>query len=148
MNIRVRHFQVTYMWHCSFIYLFEVYNISSQLKLHHYHTGRESRVVRALTLLKTHICSYQGHVSAALVLDGVDVTGPHLHIIYPHGSTDSLPFVIMGSGSLAAMAVFESRYAEGINRDDGVALVRDDIRCGSFELIRTRRWIKSEMEWY
>ncbi|KAF1001604.1 hypothetical protein AG4045_030566, partial [Apium graveolens] len=107
-------------------------NISSQLKLHRCHTGRESRVVRALTLLKTHIFSYQGHVSAALVLDGVDVTGPHLHIIYPHGSTDSLPFAIMGSGSLAAMAVFKSRYAEGINRDDGVALVRDDIRSGIF----------------
>lgn len=25
--------------------------------------------------------SYQGHVSAALVLGGVDVTGPHLHTV-------------------------------------------------------------------
>ncbi|KAF9609160.1 hypothetical protein IFM89_013550 [Coptis chinensis] len=31
-----------------------------------------------------------GHVSAALVLSGVDITGPHLHNIYPHGSTDTL----------------------------------------------------------
>ncbi|KAG8366003.1 hypothetical protein BUALT_Bualt17G0030900 [Buddleja alternifolia] len=54
--------------------------ISSQLKLHRYHTGRESRVVTALSLLKSHLFSYQGHVSAALVLGGVDVTGPHLHI--------------------------------------------------------------------
>lgn len=107
-------------------------NISSQLKLHRYHTGRESRVVTALTLLKSHLFSYQGHVSAALVLGGVDVTGPHLHTIYPHGSTDTLPFATMGSGSLAAMAVFESRYVEGMNRDDGVALVRDAIRSGIF----------------
>ncbi|KAL1808227.1 hypothetical protein ACET3Z_025217 [Daucus carota] len=107
-------------------------NISSQLKLHRYHTGRESRVVTALTLLKSHLFSYQGHVSAALVLGGVDVTGPHLHTIYPHGSTDSLPFATMGSGSLAAMAVFESRYVEGMSRDDGVALVRDAIRSGIF----------------
>lgn len=52
---------------------------------------------------------YQGHVSAALVLGGVDVNGPHLYSIFPHGSTQRLPYVTMGSGSLAAMAVFESR---------------------------------------
>ncbi|KAL0286794.1 UNVERIFIED_CONTAM: Proteasome subunit beta type-7-A [Sesamum radiatum] len=88
--------------------------VSSQLKLHRCHTGRESRVVTALTLLKSHLSSYQGYVSAALVLGGVDGTGPHLHTIYPHGSTDTLPFATMGSGSLAAMAVFESKYREGL----------------------------------
>ena len=35
------------------------------------------------------------------------MTGPHLHTIYPHGSTNELPYVTMGSGSLAAMSVFE-----------------------------------------
>lgn len=53
---------------------------------------------------------YQGHVGAALVLGGVDSTGPHLFTIHPHGSTDKLPYVTMGSGSLAAMAVFESSW--------------------------------------
>lgn len=57
---------------------------------------------------------YQGHVSAALVLGGVDVNGPHLHTIYPHGSTDELPYVTMGSGSLAAMAVFEAKYKKDL----------------------------------
>ncbi|KAK8496843.1 hypothetical protein V6N13_123870 [Hibiscus sabdariffa] len=47
--------------------------VSSQLQLHRYHTGRESRVVTALTLLKRHLFNYQGYVSAALVLGGVDV---------------------------------------------------------------------------
>lgn len=107
-------------------------NISSQLKLHRYHTGRESRVVTALTLLKSHLFRYQGHVSAALVLGGVDVMGPHLHTIYPHGSTDTLPFATMGSGSLAAMAVFESKYREGLSRDDGVKLVAEAICSGIF----------------
>lgn len=50
----------------------------------------------------------QGHVSAALVLGGVDVTGPHLYNIYPHGSSDKLPYLTMGSGSLAAMSVGET----------------------------------------
>ena len=53
---------------------------------------------------------YQGHVGAALVLGGVDSTGPHLFTIHPHGSTDKLPYVTMGSGSLAAMAVFEKSW--------------------------------------
>ncbi|OIT34696.1 proteasome subunit beta type-7-a [Nicotiana attenuata] len=106
--------------------------VSSQLKLHRFHTGRESRVVTALTLLKTHLFSYQGHVSAALVLGGVDVTGPHLHTIYPHGSTDTLPYATMGSGSLAAMAIFESKYREGMNRDEGIKLVAEAILSGVF----------------
>ncbi|KAK3183686.1 hypothetical protein Dsin_030972 [Dipteronia sinensis] len=106
--------------------------VSSQLQLHRYHTGRESRVVTALTLLKKHLFSYQGHVSAALVLGGVDITGPHLHTIYPHGSTDTLPFATMGSGSLAAMAMFESNYKEGLTRDEGIKLVVDAICSGIF----------------
>lgn len=106
--------------------------ISSQLQLHRYATGRESRVITALTLLKSHLFSYQGYVSAALVLGGVDVTGPHLHTIYPHGSTDTLPFATMGSGSLAAMAVFEAKYREGLTKDEGIQLVSEAICSGIF----------------
>uniref|UniRef100_A0A5B7A231 Proteasome subunit beta n=1 Tax=Davidia involucrata TaxID=16924 RepID=A0A5B7A231_DAVIN len=106
--------------------------VSSQLQLHCYHTGRESRVVTALTLLKSHLFSHQGYVQAALVLGGVDTTGPHLHTIYPHGSTDTLPFATMGSGSLAAMSVFESKYHEGLTRDEGINLVCEAICSGIF----------------
>ncbi|KAK8926499.1 Proteasome subunit beta type-7-B [Platanthera zijinensis] len=106
--------------------------VSSQLQLHRYATRRESRVITALTLLKSHLFSYQGHVSAALVLGGVDITGPHLHTVYPHGSTDTLPFATMGSGSLAAMAVFESKYKEGLTREDGIQLVGEAICSGIF----------------
>ena len=60
--------------------------------------------------LFTAFIRYQGYISAALVLGGVDTTGPHLYSIYPHGSSDRLPYVTMGSGSLAAMAVFEQGY--------------------------------------
>ncbi|KAF6148129.1 hypothetical protein GIB67_011904 [Kingdonia uniflora] len=106
--------------------------VSSQLLLHRYATGRESRVAASLTLLKTHLFGYQGHVSAALVLGGVDITGPHLYTIYPHGSTDSLPFATMGSGSLAAMAMFETKYKEGLTREEGISLVCEAICSGIF----------------
>lgn len=55
--------------------------IASHLELHRYGTGRGSRVVTALTLLKSHLFKYQGHVSAALVLGGVDLNGPHLFTV-------------------------------------------------------------------
>lgn len=106
--------------------------VSSHLTLHRYSTDRPSRVVTTLTLLKSHLFRYQGHVSAALVLGGVDVEGPHLFTVYPHGSTDALPFATMGSGSLNAMAVFEAGYRDGMPRDAAVALVARAIRAGIY----------------
>ena len=67
-----------------------------------------------------------------LVLGGVDSTGPSLYTVYPHGSTDKLPFVTMGSGSLAAMSVFESGYKDGMTEEEAVALVVGAIEAGIF----------------
>ena len=106
--------------------------VSSALTLHRYATDRDSRVVTALTLLKNHLFRYQGHVSAALVLGGVDAEGPHLFTVYPHGSTDSLPFATMGSGSLNAMAVFEAGYRDGLPREEAIALLTRAIRAGIY----------------
>jgi len=50
--------------------------------------------------------------------------GSHLYSIYPHGSTDKLPYTTMGSGSLAAMAVFESRWKPDLEEAEGIQLVR------------------------
>lgn len=77
-------------------------------------------------------CRYQGQIGAALVLGGCDVTGPHLFTIAPHGSTDKLPYVTMGSGSLAAMAVFESRWTPKLTREDAIKMVVDAISAGIF----------------
>ncbi|TDH65145.1 hypothetical protein CCR75_006854 [Bremia lactucae] len=106
--------------------------ISSQLELHRLNTNTQSRVITAMTLLKRMLFQYQGHVSAALVLGGVDITGPHLYTIYPHGSTDKLPFVTMGSGSLAAMSVFEHGYYDEMTEDEAKKLVQEAILAGIF----------------
>jgi len=84
--------------------------ISRRLALHRLNSRRECRVTTAMTMLKQHLFRHQGHIGAALILGGVDVTGPHLYTVYPHGSVDQLPYVTMGSGSLAAMAVFEAMW--------------------------------------
>ena len=85
-----------------------------------------------MTMFKQMLFKYQGHVSAALVLGGVDSTGPHLYTVYPHGSTDYLPYGTMGSGSLAAMSVFESSYKEDMTEEEAIKLVADAIRAGIF----------------
>jgi 20S proteasome alpha/beta subunit len=51
--------------------------------------------------------------------------------VYPHGSTDSLPFATMGSGSLNAMAVFEANYEDGMSQVEGELLVVRAIKSGA-----------------
>ncbi|XP_072310181.1 proteasome subunit beta type-7 isoform X1 [Eucyclogobius newberryi] len=106
--------------------------ISSNLELHALSTGRQPRVATANRMLKQMLFRYQGYIGAALVLGGVDCNGPHLYSIYPHGSTDKLPYVTMGSGSLAAMAVFEDRYKPDMEEEQAKQLVRDAIAAGIF----------------
>ena len=60
--------------------------------------GKEHRL--NLFLWNVLLCfRYQGHISAALVLGGVDTTGPHLTGVHPHGSTDTLPYTTMGTNT-------------------------------------------------
>lgn len=107
--------------------------ISSQLDLLRMNTGgSQSRVVTACTMLKRMLYRYQGYVSAALVLGGCDINGPHVYQIYPHGSTGKLPYTTMGSGSLAAMSVFETGWSEDMTEEEGIELVKRAILAGVF----------------
>lgn len=106
--------------------------IASQLELHRLNTGRMVPVVTAICLLKRMLFRYQGHVSAALIVGGVDNSGAYVCSIHPHGSTSTLPYTTMGSGSLAAMSVFEARWKIGMDEEEGKKLVRDAIAAGVF----------------
>jgi len=106
--------------------------ISSKLALHRLATGRPSRMATALTMLKQMLFKYQGHIGAYLVLGGIDITGPQLHTIHAHGSTDQLPYVTMGSGSLAAMSVFEAGFKKDLTKQEAIDLVHAAICAGIF----------------
>ncbi|RMZ80887.1 hypothetical protein DV737_g2736, partial [Chaetothyriales sp. CBS 132003] len=106
--------------------------ISSNLELHALSTGRAPRVVTVMTMLKQHLFRYQGHIGAYLVVAGVDPTGVGLFTVHAHGSTDKLPYVTMGSGSLAAMAVFESSWTAKLTREAAIKLCADAILAGIF----------------
>lgn len=105
----------------------------SALHLHSLTTGQPSRVITALTMLKQKLFRYQGYIGAALILGGIDpIDGPQLYTIHPHGSTDMLPYVTMGSGSLAAMSIFEAHYRPELDRESAIDLVSRAIQAGIF----------------
>jgi 20S proteasome subunit beta 2 len=85
-----------------------------------------------MTMLKQHLFKYQGHIGAYLVIAGVDPTGTHLFTVHAHGSTDKLPYVTMGSGSLAAMSVFETQWKPQLDEEDAVELCSRAIQAGIF----------------
>lgn len=85
-----------------------------------------------MTLLKQHLFRYQGHIGAYLVVAGVDPTGVGLFTVHAHGSTDKLPYVTMGSGSLAAMSVFESTWKKNLTKDEAVKICSEAIMAGIF----------------
>ena len=106
--------------------------ISSQLELLRMNTHSASRVTTACTLLKRRLFRYQGYISAALILGGCDLNGPAVYQIAPHGSTAKLNYTTMGSGSLAAMAIFESSWKEDMTEAEAVDLVQRAIGAGIF----------------
>ncbi|PGH04646.1 hypothetical protein AJ80_08480 [Polytolypa hystricis UAMH7299] len=106
--------------------------ISSNIELHSLSTGRSPRVATAMTMLKQHLFRHQGYIGAYLVVAGVDPTGVGLYTVHAHGSTDKLPYVTMGSGSLAAMSVFETTWKPNLTRKEAIDLCAKAIKSGIF----------------
>lgn len=106
--------------------------LASNVELHTLNTGRRPLVAMVTRQLKQMLFRYQGHVGASLIVGGVDVTGPHLYSVYPHGSYDKLPFVTAGSGAAAAVSVFEDRFKPNMELEQAQQLVRDAICAGIF----------------
>merc|ERR1711981_756785 len=105
--------------------------VSKNLSLHSMETGRsEVRLTTACRMLSQHLFNYQGHVSAGLILGGVDLNGPAVYAIHPHGSTARLPYTTQGSGCLAAMSILEDGWRPGMNEYEAKKLVAEAIKAG------------------
>ncbi|XP_033170308.1 proteasome subunit beta type-7 [Drosophila mauritiana] len=105
---------------------------SAELDLHRLNTERQVPVVCASMMLRRTLFRYRGHIGAALVMGGVDRTGPQLYCIYPCGSNDKIPYAAMGSGTLAAMSVLEHGWKPDLDLEQGKQLVREAISAGVF----------------
>jgi len=51
-------------------------------------------------------------------------------MISPYGNCSYLPYCTMGSGSLAAIAIFEAKYKDDISLEEGKDLVIEAITAG------------------
>ena len=49
-----------------------------------------------------------------------------------HGNSFHVPYTAMGSGSLAALAVLENRYKDGLSEEEAIELAADAIQAGIF----------------
>jgi 20S proteasome subunit beta 2 len=73
---------------------------------------------------------YDGHISAALVLAGVDFKGPAVFSISADGCAFQYPFNAHGSGSLAAYSVLENGWRPGLTIEEAKELVANAIEAG------------------
>jgi 20S proteasome subunit beta 2 len=103
---------------------------AAHLRLFRLNTGRQPRVDQAAADLVSRLFPYGGHISAALILGGVDFRGPSVYNISPDGCVAQSPFTVMGSGSYAAISVLENGWRIGLPIDAAKELVADAIEAG------------------
>lgn len=106
--------------------------IARELELHRFNTHSESRVQMAVGRMSSHVFKYGGNIGLHSIVGGVDVKGPQLIEVSSDGHYKAGPFLTMGSGSLAAMAVLETGYREGMTQDEAQALVIKAIEAGIY----------------
>ena len=106
--------------------------IGRELELHRFNTHSESRVQMATGRMAEHVFKYGGGIGLHAIVGGVDVRGPQLIEVSSDGHFKAGPFLTMGSGSLAAMAIFEQGYREGMTQEEAQALVVTAIEAGVY----------------
>jgi 20S proteasome subunit beta 2 len=106
--------------------------IKRGLELHRLNTHTENRVQTAALKLTSHAFKYGGHIGTHLIVGGVDVKGPQLIECSSDGNMYSNPYHTTGSGSLAAMAILETHYKEGLSKEDAMNLCVAAIEAGVY----------------
>ena len=107
--------------------------VRSNMELLRRNTYRDNVPVRAaVTFLKQYQYRFKGRIQNYLIVGGVDLEGPHIYSIHAHGSVDRIPYATMGSGSLAAMSIFESRWRPDMSEEEAVSLVCDGVNAGVY----------------
>lgn len=86
----------------------------------------------AASRLSQHAFKYGGHVGTHLIVGGFDVKGPQLIEVSNDGNMYSLPYLTLGSGSLAAMAIMESQYKEDMDQETAIQTVVAAIEAGIY----------------
>lgn len=108
------------------------YLMASNMELMRLNTGRQTRISTAVFRLTNLLHRYQGNIGAALIVGGVDVRGPQICQISPEGTSSYLPFASMGSGSLAAIAILETKFRDNLTYEEARDLCVEAIEAGIY----------------
>jgi len=106
--------------------------LSNQLELHRISSGRETNVQTAISICQKILFQHKGFLSAALIFGGFDFFGSSLFCVHPHGSSEKIPFISMGSGSLAAMAILDNNYKNNLGLKHAVLIIQEAIKAGIY----------------
>ncbi|XP_041665457.1 proteasome 20S subunit beta 13a [Cheilinus undulatus] len=104
--------------------------LSSNLSIFSLNSGRNPRVIMAVNILQDMLYRYHGQIGASLILGGVDCTGNHLYTVGPYGSVNTMPYLAMGSGDLAALGILEDGFRPNMELEKAKELVRVAIQAG------------------
>ncbi|XP_075907677.1 proteasome 20S subunit beta 13a [Nelusetta ayraudi] len=104
--------------------------LSSNLTIFSLNSGRKPRVIMAVNILQDMLYRYRGQIGASLILGGVDCTGNHLYTVGPYGSVNTMPYLAMGSGDLAALGILEDGFKPNMEMERAKDLVCAAIQAG------------------
>mmetsp|Transcript_35709 Transcript_35709/g.69961 ORF Transcript_35709/g.69961 Transcript_35709/m.69961 type:complete len:252 (+) Transcript_35709:55-810(+) len=106
--------------------------LSNQLELQRISRGKEIYVQTAVSICQKILFQHKGFLSAALIFGGFDFFGSNLFCVHPHGSSEKIPFISMGSGSLAAMTILENNYQNNLSLRKAVLIIQESIKAGIY----------------
>jgi len=106
--------------------------IKRELELHRLNTHTENRVQMASGRLVNHVFRYGGHIGTYLIIGGVDVKGPQLIEVSADGNSYAFPYLTLGSGSLAAMAIMETTYKDNMTEEEAKQMCLKAIEAGIY----------------
>lgn len=103
---------------------------SKEMQLFSYRHMRDPYVSHCERFIVDYLHDYRGSIGAALVLAGIDNNGVSLYSIQPNGYSADLDFTSLGSGSLAAISVIESKFKKGMTKDEAKKIGVEAIKAG------------------
>ena len=106
--------------------------LSNQLELLRVSTGRESRIKSSISICQKILYKHKGFLSAALIFGGIDFNGIQLYAVYPHGSREKVPFVSLGSGSLAATSILDNNFKKNLSFNQAFLILQESLKAGIY----------------
>ncbi|XP_030372978.1 proteasome subunit beta type-7-like [Scaptodrosophila lebanonensis] len=107
-----------------------VYLLQSQLRLHYLERERLVPVVCANTFARQTLFRYNGKMLCNLIIAGVWKNEMDLYCTRFEGYSERVPYASLGTGSVGAMAVLESRWHRNLCEGEARQLVLDAVNAG------------------